>query len=553
MVVLVPPSTAHATTFTPSQPGGVVFSALAPGANPNITVSFDMPSPSANFSTQAGHLVTFGAGAVATAGDAAIPTGAYIGSLSGVWNLGLANSECTNAVPITFNLVEAATPATTPAVIAPTGPPGNRLANLAVDAGGNGIADGADAYPTFVAEALDPDGPGGPAAPIAPLARYFGDAFVAGTLISIVQLVIMPPGAMAAIPNLEWMTGPWGFPMVVFLENALGPPSNSAVSDSCNVTTSSTSLLGVAADNACTSPAPPPACFVAGGGFVLQSAVSAGCPGDGAPNECGPPACPCSRVTNPAGPSVLTWRQYVVSQRDWDTGAMPFAAAGDGHTNDIDPCPTAVDPALFPPDADADGIWTSCDPAPAVAAADVDGDGWLNRLDNCPLVANPQPAPPPPPAPNAAQYDLDVPVGVVVPDGGPRADGIGPAPGCDPAPLGANGHYHATALAYHVCIGPPVPACAAADADGDGVTNIGDNCVFGANAPPAGFSQSQRDLNADGFSDIFDISLVAGSFGTLGGDPAAAPGYRGRYDLNYDDFNDIFDIALLAGVFGLAC
>src|SRR5207249_1992009 len=135
--------------------------------------------------------------------------------------------------------------------------------------------------------------------------------------------------------------------------------------------------------------------------------------------------------------------------------------------------------------------------------------------------------------------------------GGPRADGIGPA--CDPAPLGANGHYHATVLAYHICIGPAAPACAGADADGDGVANVSDNCVFGANAPPAGFSQSQRDLNADGFSDIFDISLLAGSFATIGGDPAAAPGYRGRYDLTYDDAIDIFDIALLAGVFALAC
>ena len=49
--------------------------------------------------------------------------------------------------------------------------------------------------------------------PIAPLARYFGVQIVAGSLITILQLVVMSPGTMAAMPNLDWMTGPWGYPM----------------------------------------------------------------------------------------------------------------------------------------------------------------------------------------------------------------------------------------------------------------------------------------------------------------------------------------------------
>jgi len=253
----------------------------------------------------------------------------------------------------------------------------------------------------------------------------------------------------------------------------------------------------------------------------------------------------------------VTWRQYVVSQRDADN---------DGHENGLDPCPLTAnagwDPRVFNAialDGDGDGLPTACDPNDAAFNNDQDGDGWQNRLDNCPLVANAQPIPPPPPpappppAPNAFQYDQDVAVGVPVGDGGPQADGIGPA--CDPAPAGANGHYHATVAAFHICIGPATPDCGAGDLDGDGVANVSDNCIGGANAPPAGFAQSQRDLNVDGFVDIVgDIAPVAGAFNTTGGNPAAAPGYQGRFDLNYDNFIAFLgDLVQLAGVFGATC
>jgi hypothetical protein len=60
-------------------------------------------------------------------------------------------------------------------------------------------------------------------------------------------------------------------------------------------------------------------------------------------------------------------------------------------------------------DADRDGIGDQCDPNPTSAAApDADTDGWLNTIDNCPLVANPD------------QIDAD-------------SDSIGNV--CDPSPL----------------------------------------------------------------------------------------------------------------------
>ncbi len=150
------------------------------------------------------------------------------------------------------------------------------------------------------------------------------------------------------------------------------------------------------------------------------------------------------------------------------------------------------------------------------------------------------------------QIKAHIPVGTAVPDDGPRSDGIG-AP-CDPNPTEINGHYHATIVVRNVCIGAVTTDCSTVtDSDGDGVVNQSDNCIGGANPAPAGFAQSQRDLNADGFSDIVDIVLVAAKFGTEGGSPTAPAGYEGRLDLNYDRFVDISDIVLLAGVFGATC
>ena len=87
-----------------------------------------------------------------------------------------------------------------------------------------------------------------------------------------------------------------------------------------------------------------------------------------------------------------------------------------------------------------------------------------------------------------------------------------------------------------------------------------DNCVAGANPRLPNFAQSQRDLNADGFSDISDISLLTGVFGAQGGNPdndgvgdSGVAGYQGRYDLNYDSFVDITDVSLMTGIFGATC
>jgi hypothetical protein len=264
-----------------------------------------------------------------------------------------------------------------------------------------------------------------------------------------------------------------------------------------------------------------------------------------------------------------------LSLRDWDSNQTP-PQDGDGIENSLDTCPSHVDSwdprSPNPPeDSDGDGLpnttsanpsGASCDPTSSFLN-DQDGDGWLNRQDNCPLVSNGVYST----IPNLFQFDQDIPSGTLVPDGGPRADGIGPE--CDPNPTAINGHYHATVTVGRVCIGlsdsdgdgvcnADDPNIASTDSDSDGVSDRFDNCINGANgptrnAPPPGFAQSQRDFNADGFSDGTDGTLLAGKFGRVGGSPSAPPGYEGRFDLNYDSFIDGSDITLLNGVYGKRC
>jgi hypothetical protein len=386
------------------------------------------------------------------------------------------------------------------AVIYPNGPSTNLLANLAEDDGdldnngvpeeaagppggaqfnGNQVADGADAVPSFVRDSLIPSVNPDDATAVTARDRYFGVAVVAG-LILVLQSVIMDPAALAAFPNLSWAQAPWGYPSVTFLQDPLGPRSNSAVTDLCNFT-SNTFLFGITHDNACTGAVPPPTCTGSTGGFTLRLAVDGGCPGATTPNECGS-----ARSTNPATAQRVRYYQYAVSQRDYDNDLFQQA-------NELDSCPYHLNPIPIPPgvdDTDGDGLGNPCDPTPGVANLDHDGDGWQNRPDNCATVANVAALML---TPNQNQFDQDTSPGVNVYDGGPNTDSIGPE--CDVAgsscggcpiltPTGANGHYHAAYAAQTLCIGAANDDCSdTIDTDGDGVVNGRDTCRVGANAP----------------------------------------------------------------------
>ncbi len=78
-----------------------------------------------------------------------------------------------------------------------------------------------------------------------------------------------------------------------------------------------------------------------------------------------------------------TFGTFALGQRDAD---------GDGYENSLDTCPLALNvgnPRITGDgDLDSDGLDAVCDPNDNVAGgtnSDEDGDGYLNRQDNCPL------------------------------------------------------------------------------------------------------------------------------------------------------------------------
>jgi hypothetical protein len=576
VALFMPAESGRATTFNPMFSSPVSFSDTSPSGHPNMTTPLNIPEPSA-----LGDFINFNDSALTTATDAQAPSGAYVGTATTNAQVGILNGGCSTVVSPVFNLVDAVTPATSALLM--LGPEGN----LGEDDGdldengsveqpslaGNGIADGAEAYPISVRDRLDPDGPGGPLPPVVPTARYFGIDVVFGTVI-MVQIVLLAPGDLATLPNQGWMTAAWGAPSLIILDEP-GPPENGQITDFCNLSANLT-VLGTSRDNSCTPVAGSPSgCNVSGGGFTVRKGLDGGCPGTTSPNECGS-----NIVTNPASTTTLKSRIYAVSERDYDN---------DGHSNQLDVCATIANSIWNPytfnafsgQDSDGDGAPNPCDTVSG-GNNDQDADGWPNRLDNCPTMHNSQqPGNGGGTTPNTFQWDQDVPPETPTGDNGPQDDGIGPA--CDiPAnganltPTGPNGHYHATVIVSHVCIGlagadsdadgvcnvsePPASRCAGgvndADCDNDGIGDRLDSCIAGANAPATGFAQSERDLNTSAFSDTGDIALLTGVFGKGGGNPSLPAGYHARYDINVgvpSSFIDTGDIAQLTGVFGAPC
>jgi hypothetical protein len=344
-----------------------------------------------------------------------LAVGAQVGKISSVETFGLINSGCNVPLLVEFDLLNATLDKSVPVSFGDSeqmegvdpDTPGFGTADFAEDLDGNGLPGAVDRYPDFLAMAL------GEAQPLVRLAAVPPIAGVP----ALVQLLVFKPGTqfenelryLSAAPEL-------GFPVVAMIDHwgtrddAHEP---SPITDHCS---------------------------------PLEASIDFRAP------SAGP-----SLLTNPQS-GVYQFKFWALSKGDADA---------DGFENYFDVCPfeaNSGNPAIPEDgDADGDGMDAGCDPNDdplnAGRSTDQDGDGYLNRQDNCPLIRNGQTDANPP----GNQIDRDL-------------DDIGDA--CDPDPDVPDGAQILFAPTAEVIIGdasgsgdPPhmaaCPQCYRPDGAGD--------------------------------------------------------------------------------------
>ena len=350
--------TAHASSFEPE--GQLTFADATPGATSDIETAFKIPAPDANFAGTVGFVPTaLGVPRPDTVSGGTVPIGAWVGTLmSSKVTLGLVNAPCANNISVEFTFFNATVNTSDTIDPLPAGTT-DALAPLAGDFDKDGIAEikpppAVTKYPSYLNTLF----PG-----ITPRARYAAATRIpSASLWVILQFVVFEPGT--TLPDLPAFDASLGYPSVTVLQDTTIDPAPSAVTDFCSPLTAFTTLFGVTKDNP----------DIGGGGGV-------------------------DFRTNP-GAGTYNFIAFARSQRDADD---------DGIENALDPCPfdanTVWDPRFVPPpgqtvpgDSDtfggqmiSDGIPDICDPtaeATGIQPTDHDNDGFLNRGDNCPLVAN---------------------------------------------------------------------------------------------------------------------------------------------------------------------
>jgi len=326
----------EAITFNPTITASL--STQAAGQPADATTVFSLPKGSAQFFVQ----ITWTPPEFTVARD--VPLGALTAKLNSLATLGLANQACNTAFVVNFDSTAAGAP------------PGSGMLNASVntadtvtylqqfdDLNGNNLPDAVDKYPDFLNRMF----PG-----VTPLARRFGQASVGGKPVSL-NLVVFEPGVTLPAPY-GTLPAEWGYPSVSVLQNNGDPGAEtvvSAITDFCTPLRSEVVVYGVSKDN--------PDTAANEGGVTVQ--------------------------TNPAAAGTYSFHARSISL--WD-------ADNDDIDNSLDTCPynaNVGDPTVAGSgDQDGDGIDDACDPTlnEATGGSDHDGDGYVNRLDFCPLVAD---------------------------------------------------------------------------------------------------------------------------------------------------------------------
>jgi hypothetical protein len=469
---------AHATTYTPTLL--VTLSDSAVSANANIIVSRELDAPQ---SRDAQHL-SFIPGAFGVPAGGSVPNGAIVGQLSLEDAESISNSTCSNSSFLTYDLLDASTNTADTVADSPRIPssswPGFSDSNP-----NNGLPDAVDKYPNFLKN-LYPS--------LTPRARAYGSLPASEAGINrVVNLLTFEPGT--SLPGMAPMPASLGYVMVLVRQDPTAPAAASTITDACSVTRYIRQDNGLTTNN--------PNTGANEGGVVFR--------------------------TNPATDGSYAFFDYGQSLRDFDN---------DNTENQLDTCPTVGTPTWSPRfpdplnDPDADGLagkddpapgeqlqaGTGCDATPLTANADADGDGYQNRQDNCPVVAN-----------GLAQDN----------QADPDGDGIGTA--CDVVDSKGDGHLHEVCVTEHESIGsggtPVTPACPefVPDQDNDGFSRTAEIHVGTNHTDPCGQNAWPADLVSTGPStnkiDISDIGSFVAPLRRLNTSPGDEPEYNVRWDL----------------------
>jgi hypothetical protein len=270
------------------------------------------------------------------AAGADVPDGAQVGDTWDGVAVGSLNGPCNNWVSINYQWQDATTdtansftynPATSP--ISSTSWPGYGIM-------ASGLERAVERYPNFLNDMGFP----------APRARYYSHVSYAGTEMAAQYLIFQPGTSLPGLPSFD---SGLGYPSLILIQDPTAPPTPaSATTDICTNWQRNDNFWPWSGDNP-----------------------------DTAANEDGYPL-----RRNPPG-----WGNY-----DFVTFARGRADAdGDGIENDLDTCPLDPNWDENPRDGngpDGDGLDSACDSEWDVYNEDQDDDGYLNRGDNCPLVAN---------------------------------------------------------------------------------------------------------------------------------------------------------------------